>query len=100
MIRTLLAAAAVGAITVGGAAVVSLGSSPVTSAANCPSGTYEIQAGTASLCRHRRQRLPSTPPPDATAVCVDGTYSYSKHVKGACSNHGGVDHWLIPVPAS
>ena len=45
MIRTLLAAAAAGAITVGGAATISLGSSPVTFAANCPDGTYENSSG-------------------------------------------------------
>lgn len=36
----------------------------------------------------------SEPPPGATARCVDGTYSFSKHRRGACSNHGGVAEWL------
>ncbi len=30
----------------------------------------------------------------ATAVCRDGTYSYSQHRQGTCSHHGGVDNWL------
>jgi hypothetical protein len=33
-------------------------------------------------------------PPGATALCRDGTYSYSKHHSGTCSHHGGVKRWL------
>jgi len=33
-------------------------------------------------------------PPGATALCRDGTYSYSKHRSGTCSHHGGVAKWL------
>ena len=36
----------------------------------------------------------STPPPGATALCRDGTYSFSKHRSGTCSHHGGVARWL------
>jgi Protein of unknown function (DUF3761) len=36
----------------------------------------------------------SSPPPGATALCKDGTYSFSKHRSGACSYHGGVAKWL------
>jgi len=28
-----------------------------------------------------------------TAVCRDGSHSYSHHHAGTCSHHGGVDHW-------
>src|SRR6185312_7678602 len=28
-----------------------------------------------------------------TAVCTDGTYSYSAHHRGTCSHHGGVKTW-------
>lgn len=28
-----------------------------------------------------------------TALCVDGTYSYSRHESGTCSWHGGVAEW-------
>ena len=28
-----------------------------------------------------------------TAVCADGTYSYSQHASGTCSHHGGVASW-------
>jgi hypothetical protein len=33
-------------------------------------------------------------PAGATAVCNDGTLSYSKHRSGTCSHHGGVATWL------
>lgn len=29
-----------------------------------------------------------------TAICFDGTYSYSAHHQGTCSYHGGVRQWL------
>jgi Protein of unknown function (DUF3761) len=33
-------------------------------------------------------------PPGATALCRDGTYSFSQHHSGTCSYHGGVAKWL------
>ncbi len=30
----------------------------------------------------------------ATAICNDGTYSYSQNRRGTCSHHGGVAQWL------
>lgn len=36
--------------------------------------------------------LPSTPV--ATAICKDGTFSYSATRSGTCSHHGGVRTWL------
>jgi hypothetical protein len=36
----------------------------------------------------------ATPPPGATALCRDGTYSFSQHHSGTCSHHGGVAKWL------
>ena len=42
-------------------------------------------------------RVPSTTPPTgATALCGDGTYSYSQHPYsgGTCSHHGGVAQHL------
>ena len=37
------------------------------------------------------------PPPSATAICRDGTYSFSEHpyAGGTCSHHGGVASHLI-----
>ena len=39
---------------------------------------------------------PPTPnaPAGATAICRDGTYSYSQNHSGTCSHHGGVRQWL------
>ncbi len=33
-------------------------------------------------------------PAGATALCRDGTYSFSKNRRGTCSHHGGVARWL------
>ncbi|WP_188793774.1 DUF3761 domain-containing protein [Dyella nitratireducens] len=33
-------------------------------------------------------------PPDASAQCRDGSYSFSLHHSGTCSHHGGVSRWL------
>lgn len=33
-------------------------------------------------------------PAGASAICRDGTYSYSRHRRGTCSWHGGVQTWL------
>jgi uncharacterized protein YgiM (DUF1202 family) len=33
-------------------------------------------------------------PEGATAVCQDGTYSFSRNRRGTCSHHGGVKKWL------
>lgn len=35
-----------------------------------------------------------TVPTGATAICNDGTYSYSQTRQGTCSRHGGVKTWL------
>jgi len=33
-------------------------------------------------------------PAGASAICQDGTYSYSQNRRGTCSHHGGVAQWL------
>src|SRR3989454_10454864 len=47
---------------------------------------------------------PSSAPTGATALCRDGTYSFSRHNSGTCSHHGGVAIWLdaagTPPPAT
>jgi len=51
------------------------------------------------------QILAATPTPSPsqdfrirpTALCRDGTYSYSAHRRGTCSHHGGVAEWN-PTP--
>jgi serine/threonine-protein kinase len=34
------------------------------------------------------------PPPGATALCHDGTYSIGRRHPNACARHGGVARWL------
>jgi hypothetical protein len=36
-------------------------------------------------------------PAGVTAICKDGTYSYSQSKRGTCSHHGGVKKWLKKV---
>ena len=36
----------------------------------------------------------SSVPTGATALCRDGTYSFSRNRRGTCSHHGGVARWL------
>lgn len=43
---------------------------------------------------HSPAYSPSGVPTGATAVCRDGTYSFSQHRSGTCSQHGGVAKWL------
>jgi len=46
---------------------------------------------TQSLCA-----APAAPaaPAGSTGMCKDKTWTSSKTHSGACSHHGGVDHWL------
>jgi hypothetical protein len=94
MIRALLVAAAIAAAASGGALVVSTEATqslaPATFTADCPPGDYANADGT---CVPVPAKAP-TPPSGATYQCVDGTYSSSQHLQGACSRHGGVDHPL------
>lgn len=48
-------------------------------------------------CDGQRVQTPtrySDVPAGATAVCRDGTFSFSKNRRGTCSGHGGVARWL------
>jgi hypothetical protein len=40
-----------------------------------------------------RHHTTYAPHPNVTAVCNDGTVSYSAHRRGTCSHHGGVRRW-------
>lgn len=37
-------------------------------------------------------------PRQPTAICRDGTYSYSANRQGTCSHHGGVAEWYPHLP--
>ena len=54
----------------------------------CANGTYINSAG------NRVCRPSNTNTGGATAICKDGTYSYSQSRRGTCSHHGGVREWL------
>lgn len=54
----------------------------------CENGTYVNSSGN-TVCRPSEHNTGG-----ATAICRDGTYSYSQHRSGTCSHHGGVMSWL------
>ncbi|HTB48660.1 MAG TPA: DUF3761 domain-containing protein [Verrucomicrobiae bacterium] len=63
---------------------------PAPAAPSCPNGTY-VNSDGSTVCSPYSS---STVPAGATAQCVDGTYSFSQHRSGTCSDHGGVATWL------
>jgi hypothetical protein len=69
---------------------------PTTAAAvSCQSNEYRNSSG---HCVPRPTQAPA-PPPGASAICNDGSYSFSEHRRGTCSGHGGVRTWLKDLPA-
>lgn len=60
-------------------------------APTCDETTHYVNSS--GSCILRPVDAPS-PPPGATAQCVDGSYSFSAHRQGTCSHHGGVGTWL------
>jgi len=57
----------------------------------CTNGSYTNSSGN-TVCKP--EESPNGPPAGATAECADGTYSFSEHRSGTCSDHGGVANWL------
>jgi hypothetical protein len=60
---------------------------------SAPSTTYRPAPTTTHLAPAPQTTAPAAPA-GATAICNDGTYSYSRHRSGTCSHHGGVREWL------
>jgi len=60
---------------------------PPAAPAGCGDDYYRNSSGN---CVHN----PSSNPSGASAVCKDGSFSYSQHRSGTCSGHGGVRTWL------
>lgn len=61
---------------------------PVPQQRYCENGTYINSAGQ-TVCRPSANNTGG-----ATAICRDGSYSYSRSRRGTCSHHGGVRQWL------
>ena len=51
-------------------------------------------SGCAAESQRPRPSQQNPAPQGATALCRDGTYSFSQHRRGTCSHHGGVSKWL------
>lgn len=58
-------------------------------AADAPNGTYTNVDGNEVPSPY----IAPSRPPGATALCRDGSYSFSQHRSGTCSRHGGVAEW-------
>lgn len=64
-----------------------------------PSRSIQAQSRIKYYTNSKGERVQSptkynTAPANATALCRDGTYSFSKSRRGTCSHHGGVKKWL------
>ncbi|MQY31966.1 DUF3761 domain-containing protein [Nocardia aurantia] len=82
-------------IFVTGATLVTPAAEAAPAFISCPTGDYE---NVDHACVHRPEQS-QTQPDGATVQCRDGEYGFAQHRRGACSGHGGVDHWLASVPS-
>jgi hypothetical protein len=64
---------------------------PPNTGSSCDEATHYVNSNGNCVLRPVQA---ATPPPGATAKCVDSTYSSSQHRQGTCSKHGGVAQWL------
>lgn len=74
----------------------------------CATGLIQLYRGRPEIIARNAEQLalaPSAHSPQmpsgsagATAICRDGTYSFSQHRRGTCSHHGGVAQWLGQPP--
>ncbi len=67
------------------------GSGGSVSGSSCRSGSYRNVDGD---CIPGPSSDPGLLPGGPTAICRDGTNSYSQHRSGTCSHHGGMARWL------
>ena len=61
---------------------------PTAAASDAPKG-----GGTTKTTGKATAKPSADAPPNATAKCKDGSYSFAKQHSGACSHHGGVAEW-------
>lgn len=69
-------------------------SSVVTSTAPRPTAQPQVSAPQNPVVSAPVQPAAPSHPAGASAICRDGTYSYSQNRRGTCSHHGGVAQWL------
>lgn len=76
-------------------------SAPITTTETRPLSTpsYSVPTSPPDLTE-RRTTSTETASGNPTAICADGTYSYSQNNSGTCSHHGGVSVWLNSSPES
>ncbi|WP_372494558.1 DUF3761 domain-containing protein [Mycobacterium colombiense] len=80
------------------AALATLGTTAIASAppaSACPTGYYKASSGD---CVHRPICGVATQPPDATALCNDGCWSFSENATedDTCHGHQGTSKVLQP----
>jgi len=61
--------------------------------ASSPSPTHAAVASVAPVQAPPQDPYAAATAAGATAVCAEGTWSYSKNRSGTCSSHGGVHWW-------
>jgi hypothetical protein len=76
----------------GGVATWFADEKPTTTAA--PKGASQSPKSSAPETPKTAPKSASAAPQNATARCKDGTFSYAKQHRGACSHHGGVAEWF------
>jgi uncharacterized protein DUF3761 len=63
----------------------------------CADGMWSSSTGPGTCSDHGGEAANSAPA-GATALCNDGTFSFSQHLRGTCSSHGGVAVFLVNLP--
>jgi len=59
-----------------------------------PAYGHPCGSGCANESQRPKPSQQNPAPQGATALCRDGTYSFSQNRRGTCSHHGGVSKWL------
>jgi hypothetical protein len=92
MLRTILTALAVFAITAGGAEARRHAGAYHAYRSHTYSPSVDTYTNVSGHHVHRPVYAAQAPR-GASAQCRDGSYSFSEHARGTCSHHGGVASW-------